>query len=517
MSEQGNQPAAVSYRRFFATVAVTAVVVAVIAIGVTALLVNIFERQREAEQPFLRVVEIDDYTDDPAVWGQNWPHQYDSYRRTVDMERTRHGGSEAIPRTPDEADPRSIVAQSRLEEDPRLVTLYAGYPFAEDFREARGHAYMLEDQIHTRRQEVAPQQGNCLHCHSSVYTAYLELGDGDIQQGFDVLNPMRYEEAVEYVEHPVSCIDCHDPDTMAPRITRPAFMRGISAYKESQGIEDYDVNRDASRQEMRSFVCAQCHVTYHFDAETRALTYPWDNGIRADEILQYYEDIEFTDWVHEKTGTNALKTQHPEFEMWNQGTHAAAGVSCADCHMPYERVGAMKVSSHNVRSPLLNVAASCQTCHNVSEEELLDRAHGIQDRHFELRNLAIDAVVDLIHELAVFREAGATDEELALAREQHRKAQFYVDFVESENSMGFHAAQESARVLTLAINHARFGQRALRDEASVELLERAREALLEAEPPRLPDEEDVEEAPEADGAEDGAGDEEATSESHARR
>lgn len=493
MSEHGNQPA----RRFWATAIVSAAIAVVVTIAVAALLVNIFERQREAQQPFFRVVEIDEDTEDPAIWGQNWPHQYDSYKRTVDMERTRYGGSEARPRTPDDVDPRTVVAQSRLEEDPRLVTLYAGYPFAVDFREARGHAYMLEDQTHTQRQQVAPQQGNCLHCHSSVYTAYRELGDGDIQLGFERLNPMPYEEARQYVDHPITCIDCHDPETMALRITRPAFMQGIADYKASQGIDDYDVNRDASRQEMRSFVCGQCHVTYHFDADTRALTFPWENGIRADEILAYYEEIEFTDWTHEHTGTDMLKTQHPEFEMWNQGIHARSGVSCVDCHMPYERVGAMKVTNHHVRSPLLHIASSCQTCHSVPEEELLARAHNIQDRHFELRNLAMDAVVDLIQEIAVLKEEGASDEELERAREHHRKAQFYMDFVESENSMGFHADQESARVLTLAINHARFGQVALRDEASDELITRARALLREADPIRLPGQpEDVEPDPE---------------------
>ncbi len=494
-SQGGSGAFQVSYRRFFVGVVITGVFAAVVTFAVTALLVNIFERQREAEQPFFRVVDIDDDTVNSAVWGQNFPHQYDSYLRTVDMERTRHGGSEAVPRTPTDADPRTVVAQSRLEEDPRLVTMYAGYPFAEDFREARGHAYMLEDQILTRRQEVAPQQGNCLHCHSSVYTAYKELGDGDIHAGFAALNPMPYEEAVQHVHHPITCIDCHDPETMALRITRPAFIYGIEAYKASQGQPDYEVNRDATRHQMRSFVCAQCHVEYYFAPESKALTYPWDKGVRADEIMAYFDEIEFTDWVHDDTGANMLKAQHPEFEMWNQGTHARAGVSCADCHMPYERVGAMKISSHHVRSPLLNVAASCQTCHSVPEQELLNRAHTIQDRHFEVRNDAMDAVVDLVHDITVLREAGATDEELERARQYHRAAHWFVDFVESENSMGFHAPQESARVLMLGANAARRGQVALRDDASRELLEQVREDLQQTGDrlPPLEDEEEIEE------------------------
>src|SRR5512145_3414225 len=138
---------------------------ALAAAGTAALLVNIFERKQEARNPFYRVVDLDDQTDDPAVWGKNFPLQHDGYRRTVDQVRTRFGGSEAVPRTPTDVDPRSVVAQSRLEEDPRLATMWKGYAFAVDFREERGHAYMLEDQTYTQRQTVAKQPGTCMHCH----------------------------------------------------------------------------------------------------------------------------------------------------------------------------------------------------------------------------------------------------------------------------------------------------------------------------------------------------------------
>src|SRR5690606_22614554 len=242
------------------TVLIAAVVSAALgAAAVTALLVNIFERKQEARDPFFRVVEITDETTDPEVWGRNFPIQFDSYRRTVDQERTRYGGSEALPRTPDAADPRSIVSQSRLEEDPRLKTMWAGYAFAVDFREERGHAYMLEDQTYTERQQASPQPGTCINCHASMAAAYVEQGAGDPIKGFEKINAMTYPEARALVEHPVACIDCHDPETMALRVTRPAFMEGMRALKASQGVEDYDVNRDATHQEMRAFVCGQCH------------------------------------------------------------------------------------------------------------------------------------------------------------------------------------------------------------------------------------------------------------------
>src|SRR5690554_5694502 len=133
------------------------VLVALACVGVLALLTNIMERQREGRDPFYRVVQLTDTTSNPATWGENFPVQYDLYRRTVDMTRTRYGGSEALPQQPTDLDPREEVSTSRLVEDPRLRDFWAGYAFAEDFREERGHAYMLVDQMFTKRQVVASQ------------------------------------------------------------------------------------------------------------------------------------------------------------------------------------------------------------------------------------------------------------------------------------------------------------------------------------------------------------------------
>lgn len=443
------------------------VLVAVIAFGAAifgvAMLTNIMERKNEARNPFYRVVELTDDTEDPAIWGKNFPHQYDSYLRTVDQQRTRYGGSEAVPRVPDNVDPRSVVAQSRLEEDPRLKTMWDGYAFAVDFREERGHAYMLDDQTFTERQEVVKQPGTCINCHASVYTAYKRLGGGDIVRGFKELNKMPYFESRKQVTHPVACIDCHDSQTMALRVTRPAFMEGIRVAKASQGVQNFDVNRDATRQEMRTYVCGQCHVEYYFKGPEKELTYPWQNGLKVENILAYYDEVQHKDWTHAQTGANVLKAQHPEFEMYNQGIHARAGVACADCHMPYVREGAMKMSSHHVRSPLLNINTSCQTCHKATEEELKFRVETIQGRTFNLRGIAMDALVQLINDIKSAKEAGATDADLAAARDNQRKAQFFLDFVEAENSMGFHAPEEAARILGESINFTRIGQVSLRN------------------------------------------------------
>lgn len=448
-------------KRFWLMMGVLFVLVTAVTAGVTALLINIFEHKQEARNPFYRVVELTDDTVDPEIWGKNFPLQYDGYIKTVDQVRTRYGGSEAVPRTPTEADPRSIVAQSRLEEDPRLRTMWAGYAFSTDFREERGHAYMLEDQIFTERQQVAKQPGTCLHCHASVYVPYKKAGNGDVMKGFEVLNQMPYAEARKHVTHPVTCIDCHDSETMALRVTRPGFIEGIRTLKASQGVENYDVNASATRQEMRSYVCGQCHVEYYFKGPEKRLTYPWHKGIKGDEILSYYDEVGFRDWEHARTGAPALKAQHPEFELWSQGIHARSGVACADCHMPYTRVGAMKISDHHVRSPVLNLNNACQTCHKWPEEELRDRVYTIQGRTYEMRNIAIDALMALIEGIEKAKAAGATDAQLAEARNFQRRAQFLVDFIEAENSMGFHAPQEAARILVNSVDSSRKGQASL--------------------------------------------------------
>lgn len=462
--EQQTNESKMSRSRSIKLIAIVAAITLVVTVAGIALLTNIMERKQEARNPFFRVVELTDDTEDPAVWGKNFPHQYDAYKRTVDQVRTRYGGSEAEPKTPTDKDPRSIVAQSRLEEDPRLKTMWAGYAFAVDFREERGHAFMLDDQTFTQRQEVAKQPGTCVNCHASAYVAYKRLGNGDIFKGFEELNKKPYFETRKEVSHPVACIDCHDSQTMQLRITRPAFMEGMKALKESQGVKDYDVNKMATRQEMRSFVCGQCHVEYYFKGAEKRLTYPWQKGLQVENILAYYDEVKHKDWVHAHTGAEVLKAQHPEFEMYNQGIHARSGVSCADCHMPYLREGALKISDHHVRSPLLNLNRSCQTCHKWSEDELKSRVYTIQDRTFKMRNIAMDALTQLIDDIKKAKESGKSDEDLATARDYQRKAQFYLDFIEAENSMGFHAPQEAVRILGESINFSRLGQITLREK-----------------------------------------------------
>jgi nitrite reductase (cytochrome c-552) len=442
---------------YLALIAVSAVATFLL----VALLMNINERKHEAQEHYLKLVELDENTLDPAVWGRNFPRQYDSYLLTAEDSWAPRAGSEALP-------------PSHLEADPRLKRIFAGYAFSVDYRERRGHAHMLEDQDQTERVRKFKQPGACLHCHSSIIPAYREQGGGDVMKGFEKVCAMPLTDARKLVGHPVGCIDCHDPQSMQLRVTRPGFLNGVKELAKSEdplphlpSIErwrkgdrkqEYDVNALASRQEMRSFVCGQCHVEYYFKPEGKTVTYPWHKGLKVEQIESYYDEIGFKDWVHQETGAPVLKAQHPEFELWNQGIHARSGVACADCHMPYMRQGAVKVSDHHVRSPMQNVARACQTCHRYPEEEIKSRVSAIQARNKALMNRAEDALIQLYDAVGSAQKSGIPSEKLTPARQLQRRAQWRIDFVNAENSMGFHAPQESARILGEAIDYARQGQ-----------------------------------------------------------
>ncbi len=448
-------------------------VVAAGAAGLTALLTNILEHKVEQRTQFVRVVDVGEDDTDPAKWGKNWPAQYDGYRRTSLSTKTRFGGHQGSESMPEE----------KAERDPWLNRIFAGYAFAIDYRDRRGHAFMLFDQEHTERLSK-PQSGSCLHCHASIMPLYRKLGGGDAMKGFEESFKLSYQEANKQLHdsghaHPVSCVDCHDPKSMALRITRPGFLRGIAAlaasdapvpalpsvqqWREGNRKEPYEPNRDATRNELRSFVCGQCHVEYYCSSKM-PLTFPWGKGLSADNMEAFWDETKFpngeafADYTHKETGAPVLKAQHPEFELWSQGIHARSGVSCADCHMPYMREGASKVSDHWVRSPLLNINRACQTCHRFSEQELAARVDLIQERNYQLLQRGGAAAVELIDAIVAAKAQPAEPALIEQAQRLQRRAQWRLDFIAAENSMGFHAPQEAARVLGEAIDFARQGQ-----------------------------------------------------------
>jgi nitrite reductase (cytochrome c-552) len=490
---------------------------------VTWVLVTMFGRKQEARQPFVRLAEVTEISTDPEPWGRNWPHQFDGWKATAGDKF--YGGASAMP-------------ESKLEQQPWLKRLYAGYAFSIDYREARGHAYMLYDQGVTERVTKKSQAGACLHCHASATVMYRKAGleamgrpeDDEalaaefdmpaVVRGFREVSTRPYAEVLAMVmaapdgtpgesepvvpqapiggfsgelagkavpldhgmvgeAHPVSCIDCHDPKTMAVRVTRPGFVLGIAALAESDepvphlpSVEKwrrgdraapYDPNADVTRAEMRSFVCGQCHVEYYC-ASKDTLEFPWGQGLKAEQLEAHWDTkrfpdgSEFYDYQHGETGAQVLKVQHPEFELWSQGVHARSGVSCADCHMPYERDGAMKVSSHNVQSPLANINNACQQCHNVAEAELREKVETIQGRTRGLMERAASAMTDMLDAILEAKAAGASEEELAPLFALQRRAMWRLDYISSENSRGFHAPQDATRILGESIDYSRQAQ-----------------------------------------------------------
>jgi nitrite reductase (cytochrome c-552) len=398
--------------------------------AVAALLVNIQQRKQEASEFPLRILAIAPDEVDPAVWGQNFPRHYDSFMRTQDDTLTTpYGGS---------------MPYSKLERYPAQVRLWAGYAFSKDHNEERGHYYAQIDQQETQRVQIVNQPGACINCHAAEAPQLIAA------MGWETFNRTPYNDLVDQLHFGSSCADCHDPQTMNLRLTRPGLINALS----QQGVDW----TQASRQEMRTYVCAQCHVEYYFAGEDKALTFPWSEGLTVDDMDRYYDLVGFSDWTHAETGAPMIKIQHPEYELWSTGLHAKAGVACADCHMPYMREGSIKISDHHLRSPLLNVAQACQTCHRQDEAALEERILTIQHRTAELLRASEAALLDAIDAILAAQAAGASDEQLAEARLLQRRASMRWDFISSENSTGFHSPQESARVLAHAMDMARQAQ-----------------------------------------------------------
>jgi nitrite reductase (cytochrome c-552) len=392
-----------------------------------ALLFNVRARREEAYQYPLKVVEMKDGELDPAVWGKNFPFEYDTFVRTKEnYGRTYYGGSTPF---------------SRIDEIPAAKRLWAGYPFSVEYKEDRGHFFALTDQKMTRRIKEFPQPGACANCHSGIAPKLIK------EMGWAEFNKMPYKELSPKLRHGSVCADCHDPKTMALIITRPAFKNAMA----QAGV---DLSK-ATRQEMRSYVCAQCHVEYYFRGEDKELTFPWSKGRTIEAIEAHYDEYGHVDFTNKETGAAMIKIQHPDFETWGTGLHAKSGVACADCHMPYVRMGSVKVSDHWIRSPLTNIAASCQACHPRPEEELKARVKDIQDKTAGLLRNAETALLAAMDAIVKAKSAGIPEEKLTEAKALIRRGQLRWDFVFSENGTGFHSPQEAARVLAGAIDFAR--------------------------------------------------------------
>ncbi|MGK9476936.1 ammonia-forming cytochrome c nitrite reductase [Melioribacter sp. OK-6-Me] len=419
----------VAWLIFFATVVV------VFFIGLFAS--SIIERRSESFT--LQVVKpIAEWEPRNEVWGENYPREYETYLKTLDTNfASKYAGS---------------VTRDYLELSPELVIMWAGYSFSKDYETPRGHAYAIKDIRNTLRtggNKVSPMPSTCWTCKSTdVPRVMARDGVAEFYKGSWI------EKGHEFV-NPIGCQDCHDPKTMDLRITRPALIEAFQ--RQGKDIKSF------SHNEMRSLVCAQCHVEYYFDKTkvegAQYLTFPWDKGFSVDDMEKYYDEIEFSDWTHALSKAPMLKAQHPDYELYMTGIHAERGVSCADCHMPYKTEGGVKFTDHHIQSPLNNVENSCQVCHREKTESLIKNVYDRQDRIHELRRYAEKALAAAHIEAKIAWDNGATESEMKKALKLIRHAQWRWDWTAAANAMGFHSPVEALRVLGTAIQKAEEARR----------------------------------------------------------
>ncbi|MFV0267625.1 MAG: ammonia-forming cytochrome c nitrite reductase subunit c552, partial [Draconibacterium sp.] len=249
------------------------------------------------------------------------------------------------------------------------------------------------------------------------------------------------------VVNPIGCADCHDNETMNLTITRPALVEAF----ERMGRDIKKV----SHQEMRSLVCAQCHVEYYFDKKkvdgAQYLTFPWDNGFSAEAMEEYYDNIEFSDWTHSLSKAPMLKAQHPGYETYMTGIHAQRGVSCADCHMPYKSEGGQKFTDHKMQSPLNNISNSCQVCHREEAGTLLANVYERQDKILENRDKLEELLVRAHVEAKKAWDLGATETNMKDILTGIRHAQWRWDYAAASHGASFHSPVEIGRVISTGI------------------------------------------------------------------
>ncbi len=350
-------------------------------------------------------------------WRERFPAQVASYLRTEEMEATAHAGS---------------VPYQKLDKYPFMRAMYHGFGFFFDFRESRGHMYTVEDTLVTGRPKFG---GVCWGCKSADYPALTA------QYGQKEFDTMRWSEAARKTEHPVACIDCHDPESpdFALRLTRPWLEEAITA--QGKTLADFD---------MRSLVCAQCHSEYYFEGpftENR-IVFPWSAGFRPEDALAHKDAEGFSDWTHVRTGAGVHKVQHPEFEYYQGSVHARMNLSCADCHMPRVKdAQGNEYTQHWLTSPLKHIEASCQRCH-ADAAAIRARTEAIQSELRKSANEIGAALEKAINGLRDARREANVNQELVLqAQGKHRRAQLLLDWFLVENSTGFHNAAEGRRIL----------------------------------------------------------------------
>jgi len=409
--------------------------------------------QGKVQPAQLTQAEIPDGSVDPAEWGKVYPIQYEQWKKTAEptiasKTKYKHGYEVGVHSRPD-----------KLDEYPFLALLYNGWGFGLEYNEPRGHYFMVQDQL-----EVDPGRvkagGSCLSC-KTPYAPMLrkEMGAAYYSTPYkEVLAKLPPDQRTLGV----SCIDCHDNRTLDTRISRD-FTLG-------RALRDIGVDpAKLTKEDKRTLVCAQCHVTYDIpkDKEMHStdVVFPWAGSqrghITVENIIKYIRSNPANaEWTQSVTGFKLGFIRHPEYELFSNGSpHWAAGVTCADCHMPQIEVRGKKVSDHRITSPLKSDLKACAACHPDNLEARRQKVYAIQDRTISqfLRAGYATATVAKIFEMA--NKANAAGKHIdpaayAQAKDAYEEAFYRVIFIGAENSVGFHNPSEAQRVLTDAEKYA---------------------------------------------------------------
>lgn len=408
-------------------------------------LLGLWACQAPPKPEMVQPVSIPDGEIDPAIWGKAYPEQYETWKLTekpVDTRRSKYktgmdGG---------------LVTVDKLSQFPYMALLFNGWGFGIEYNEPRGHAYMVRDQLEIDSSRLKAG-GVCLSC-KSPYAVQLEkeMGKDYYAKPFGEVIA-KIPEATR--ELGVACIDCHNNKDLGLQVSRGFTL--------TKALKDIGAPEETlTRQQMRSVVCAQCHVTYNIpkdeNKQSVGLYFPWQGStwgnISVENIIkQIRNDPSVVEWKQTVTGFGMPFMRHPEFEYFTMGsTHFKAGASCADCHMPYTTQGVKKFSDHRVMSPVQGDMKACRQCHAESTDWLRERVFAIQDRTVSLMLRAgyASATVAKLFELTHARQA----EGVQMNQEMYDKAKdLYMEgflrqlFMGAENSVGFHNPAEGMRIL----------------------------------------------------------------------
>ena len=419
-------------------------VVALVGIGFMAFMLGSIGDKKE-EQAILNtppVIKAEGIEARNDKWAEAYPHQYDTWKQTAE----------------------SFEIEDMVKKYPQLAILWAGYGFSKDYNAPRGHAFALQSNRGTLRTgaptgpDDGPMPMACWTCKSPDVARLMEE-EGELEYFTG-----KWARAGNEIVNPIGCADCHNTQSSQLSLSRPYLKRALDSIGMTEDKITY--------QDMRSLACAQCHSEYYFkptpytdkngkDQVAKVVTFPWEKGLKAENMEEYYNEYEFKDWTHKLSKTPMLKAQHPGYEIFTTGVHAKRGLACADCHMPYTQKGAVKFSSHKIQNPLNDVANSCLTCHRQSEEEFKSIVKEKLERKNQLNVIAMDSLAAAHLEAKKAWEVGATEAEMAPVIETIRSSQWLWDYSIASHGSFFHAPGETLRLLGVANNKAQDARVAL--------------------------------------------------------